>query len=121
MQVRGDIGYDVRAKAFTVIHGPISVFSKFKAHFDELMSVELRRERGDGATLPRWTIHDLRRTGRSLMSQAGISPDHAERALGHIIPGVRGVYDCHDFRDEKRQAFEALAARVDHILRTIKR
>jgi len=54
------------------------------------------------------------------MSQAGISPDHAERALGHIIPGVRGVYDCHDFRDEKRQAFEALAARVDHILRTIK-
>ncbi len=86
MQVRGDIGYDVRAKAFTVIHGPISVFSKFKAHFDELMSVELRRERGDGATLPRWTIHDLRRTGRSLMSQAGISPDHAERALGLSSP-----------------------------------
>jgi hypothetical protein len=68
--------------------------------------------------VPGWTIHDLRRTARSLMSQAGVAPDHAERALGHVIGGVRGVYDRHAYRKEKRQAFEALAARIDHILRT---
>jgi integrase len=64
----------------------------------------------------RWTIHDLRRTARTLMAQAGIEPDHAERCLGHAIPGVRGVYDCHEYRDEKGHAFEALAAVIARIL-----
>ena len=43
------------------------------------------------------------------MSRAGVSADHAERCLGHVIGGVRGVYDRHEFADEKRAAFEALA------------
>jgi integrase len=63
-----------------------------------------------------WTIHDLRRTARSLMSRAGVMADHAERALGHIIGGVRGVYDRHEYRAEKLAAFEALAAMIDRIL-----
>ena len=66
--------------------------------------------------LPRWTIHDLRRTARSLMSRAGVDPDHAERALGHVIPGIRGVYDVHEFREEKARAFEALAGQIDRIV-----
>jgi integrase len=40
-----------------------------------------------------WTVHVLRRTARSLMSRAGVPTDHAERCLGHVIGGVRGVYD----------------------------
>jgi integrase len=63
-----------------------------------------------------WTIHDLRRTARTLMTQAGVSIDHAERALGHVIGGVRGVYDRHAYREEKRAAFEALATRVKTIV-----
>ncbi len=42
--------------------------------------------------------------------------ESAERALGHVIPGVRGVYDRASYRDEKRRAFEAVAARLDVIL-----
>src|SRR5262249_45565892 len=42
-----------------------------------------------------WRLHDLRRTARSLMSRAGVPSDHAERCLGHVINGVRGVYDRH--------------------------
>jgi integrase len=61
-------------------------------------------------------IHDLRRTARSLMSRAGVPSDHAERALGHAIGGVRGVYDRHAYLAEKRAAFEALAATVASIL-----
>jgi integrase len=100
----------------------IGGFSKFRARFDGLMLAELRKiaeGRGDDpaeVTLPRWTIHDLRRTARSAMTQAGVPPDHAERALGHVIGGVRGVYDRHGYREEKRRAFEALAAHVDRVV-----
>ena len=40
------------------------------------------------AGVTNWTIHDLRRTARSLMSRAGVRPDIAERVLGHAIRGV---------------------------------
>jgi integrase len=63
-----------------------------------------------------WVLHDLRRTARSLMSRAGVPVDHAERCLGHVIGGVRGVYDRHEFREEKRLAFEALAGLVERIV-----
>jgi integrase len=83
---------------------PISGFSKFKRGFDERCGVS------------GWTLHDLRRTARSLMSRAGVSPDHAERALGHVIGGVRGVYDVHGYEREKRAALEMLAAQIARVL-----
>jgi integrase len=83
---------------------PISGFSKFKERLDEACGVS------------GWTLHDLRRTARSLMSRAGVSTDHAERCLGHVIGGVRGVYDRHDFYAEKARAAEALAAQIEHTL-----
>jgi integrase len=63
-----------------------------------------------------WTVHDLRRTARSLMSRAGVRPDIAERVLGHVIKGVEGVYDRHSYRDEKAHALKALAALVANIV-----
>jgi integrase len=73
-----------------------------------------RLETASGVT--GFTLHDLRRTARSLMSRAGVSADHAERCLGHVIPGVRGVYDRHLFHREKALAFEALAALIERIV-----
>jgi integrase len=64
-----------------------------------------------------WTLHDLRRTARSLMSRAGVSSDVAERCLGHVIGGVRGVYDRHEYLEEKRKAFEALARMIGEIVK----
>jgi integrase len=63
-----------------------------------------------------WRLHDLRRSARSLMSRAGVPTDHAERSLGHIIGGVRGVYDRYQYLDEKRHAFNALAGLVERII-----
>jgi integrase len=63
-----------------------------------------------------WTLHDLRRTARSLMSRAGVSSDVAERCLGHVIKGVRGTYDRHEYYEEKQQAYEALAGIVERIV-----
>ena len=82
----------------------IGGFSKFKAKLDKLSGV-------DG-----WTIHDLRRTSRSLMSRAGISADVGERCLGHVVGGMRGVYDRHSFSEEMRAAFETLAKLVERIV-----
>jgi integrase len=89
---------------FTTGSTAIGGFSKFKEDFDKQC----------GAT--GWTIHDLRRTARSLMSRAGVDADIAERCLGHAIPGVRGIYDRHAYYDEKKRAFEMLAAQIDRIL-----
>jgi hypothetical protein len=50
------------------------------------------------------------------MSRAGVASDHAERCLGHVIGGVRGVYDRHEYLEEKRRAFEALASLVERIV-----
>jgi len=63
-----------------------------------------------------WVVHDLRRTARSLMSRAGVNSDHAERCLGHVIGGIRGVYDRHRYHDEMLRAYEALAAQIERIV-----
>jgi integrase len=83
---------------------PLSGFVKPKARLDAACGVK------------DWTLHDLRRTARSLLSRAGIAPDVAERCLGHVIPGVRGVYDRHTYEPEMRHAFEALAAQILRII-----
>jgi integrase len=96
----GDEGF-----VFTIGGGcPIAGFSKFKRRFDERCGVA------------DWKLHDLRRTARSLMSRAGAASDHAERCLGHVLAGVRGTYDRHEYHAEKKHAFEALAAQVDRIV-----
>jgi len=59
-----------------------------------------------------WRLHDLRRTGRSLMSRAKVPFGHAERCLGHSRDGIRSVYDKYQYEAEMRSAFEALAALV---------
>jgi integrase len=93
---------------------PFSGFSKAKRKLDskilEIRKAERRKP------MPPWVLHDLRRTARSLMSRAGVDKDIAERVLGHTIPGVRGVYDRHEYLKEKRDALEQLAALVAQIL-----
>jgi integrase len=63
-----------------------------------------------------WTLHDLRRTARSLMSRAGVPSEHAERCLGHVIGGVEGVYNRHGYRDEMLIAYEKLATLIGQIV-----
>jgi integrase len=68
------------------------------------------------APMPPWTLHDLRRTARSLMSRAGVQPHIAERVLGHVQPGVEGIYDRHHYRNEKRDAVDRLARLIATIV-----
>ncbi len=66
--------------------------------------------------MPRWTLHDLRRTARSLMAAAGVLTLHAELIMGHKQDGVVGIYDRHDYLDEKGDALLRLANRIRDIV-----
>jgi integrase len=97
---------------------PFSGFAKSKAALDKAVYVAMK-EKASGADidpLPNWTLHDLRRTAKTLMARAGVRPDISERVLGHVIAGVEGTYDRHDYADEKRDALERLAAIVERIV-----
>jgi integrase len=76
----------------------------------------LKERLDEASVVSGWTLHDLRRTARSLMSRAGVQTDHAERCLGHVIGGVRGVYDCWEYLPEKRAAYDKLAGLVERIV-----
>jgi integrase len=94
---------------------PINGFAKVKKALDREIT-RIRAAAGRPA-MEGWCLHDLRRTARSLMSRAKVPSDHAERVLNHVIGGVRGIYDRHDYADEKRAALEALAALVTRIIK----
>jgi integrase len=93
---------------------PFSGFSKAKRELDK--AIADIREREGRPPMENWTLHDLRRTARTLLARAGVRDDIAERCLGHVIKGVEKVYNRYAYLDEKRAAFEALASLVSRIL-----
>ncbi len=76
----------------------------------------LKRGIDEKAQIAPWVIHDLRRTSRSLMARAGVRSDIAERVLGHVLPGVEGIYDRYEYREEKADALAKLAGLIALIL-----
>jgi integrase len=98
---------------------PFSGFGKSKAALDKAVLKAMRERAAKGAKvapLPNWTLHDLRRTAKTLMVRAGVRPDVSERVLGHVIRGVESTYDRYSYADEKRDALEKLAAMIERIL-----
>lgn len=98
---------------------PYSRSGKSKAKLDEAVFAAMKTQAKKGAKiepLPNWTLHDLRRTAKTLIVRAGVRPDISERVLGHVIAGVEGTYDRHSYAEEKRDALEKLAAMIERIL-----
>jgi integrase len=100
--------------------GHIAGWSSLKTAFDLRCSIS-----------PGWTIHDLRRTARTLMTKIRIESESkdangkkilvraidsqvAEMIMGHAPSGVHGTYDRHDHIPEMGEALIHLA---DHIAR----
>ena len=63
--------------------------------------------------MPHFTIHDLRRTAATLLSEEGFQPDVIEKALNHTIKGVRGVYNRAEYSEQRRQMLQAWADLID--------
>lgn len=81
----------------------------------------LRHQRGAGYLFPPASgpaPHDLRRTVRTQFAAMGCPSDVAEAVLGHMQPGIEGVYNVHRYDAERRlwlgrlsDAWEAAAVR----------
>ncbi len=68
-----------------------------------LRLVERLNNAGDGSvTVRRFTPLDLRSTARSYLPSFGVSIFVAERCLNHSLGGLTGIYDQHDYMDERR-------------------
>jgi integrase len=113
---------------------PIGGYSKYKLALDKLLLEATEKEgsavckrivddlnerypgKGYRPFDGKWTTHSLRKTARTLLERIGISTQVAEKCLGHVDGGIVGVYSHHEFKAEKRTAFEALAREIERIV-----
>jgi integrase len=69
----------------------------------------------DALVLPggKWTAHDLRRTGATLMGELGVRPDVIERCLNHTEQDrMKRTYQRHSYQEEMREAWRLLGDRL---------
>jgi integrase len=74
-----------------------------------------RKREGKPALLEisHFTLHDFRRTGSTLLHGKGYASDVIEKALGHKIKGVRGVYNKASYLPERRDMLQFWANYLD--------
>jgi integrase len=62
-----------------------------------------------------WTPHDLRRTSRTVLASLGCPDPVAEAILGHMQPGIKGIYNIHGYDKERREWLTQLAAKYESL------
>jgi integrase len=85
--------------------GGYSGWSKAKEQMDEVVKIKKP-----------WTLHDLRRTGRTGLGMLGVAPHIAEAVLNHLPPKLMRTYDKNKYEKEKREALDLWAA---HLMRLV--
>ncbi|WP_241596494.1 tyrosine-type recombinase/integrase [Rosenbergiella epipactidis] len=71
---------------------------------ESTLPVALAKVRAELPDIPNFTIHDFRRTARTHLAALGVDPVVAERCLNHRIKGVEGIYNRHQYFNERRAA-----------------
>ena len=62
----------------------------------------------------KWTPHDLRRTGATVMTALGVIPEVAERCLNHTEENkVKRTYQRHSYTNEMSEAWNRLGEHLD--------
>lgn len=67
-------------------------------------------------TVTHWSPHDLRRTSRTMIASMGCPHEIGEALLGHVLPGVGGIYNLHQYDAERRLWLQRLSDRLDALL-----
>src|SRR5262245_1838682 len=86
---------------------PFSGWGKAKGQLDAVLNI------------PKWKIHDIRRTAATQMAEIGIQPHIIEAVLNHISGhkgGVAGIYNRAAYETEKATALNRWAAHVAVII-----
>lgn len=66
----------------------------------------------------KWTPHDLRRTGATLMVALGVPPEVVERCLNHVEANrMKRIYQRHEYSAEMKAAWSKLGDRLDLLTR----
>jgi integrase len=92
-----------------------SGYSKAKLALDRTLA-QLRKREGR-KPMPAWQFRDLRRTARTgIRGWIKMDDEIAKRVLGHVVPGVDGVYNVYDYRDEKAEALQKWAVYIAGIV-----
>jgi integrase len=92
---------------FPGLHGVFNGWSKAKAALDAKSGVT------------DWRLHDLRRTVATGLQRLGARLEVTEQILNHVSgsrAGIVGVYQRHDFANEKRDALESWGSHVEVIV-----
>jgi integrase len=101
----------LRDFVFGTGQGGFSGWSKAKKQLDERIAA--------GATVAPWRLHDLRRSLATNLQRLGVRLEVTEAILNHVggsRGGIVGVYQRHDWANEKRAALAAWANRLAEIV-----
>ena len=83
---------------------PVNGFSKAKAQLDRYSGVS------------DWKIHDIRRTVATNLSKLGVDRFLLQRVMNHTDKSVTKIYDRYSYLDEKREALQKWADKLDEII-----
>jgi integrase len=89
------------------------VFPGLRGTFNGFSKAKTALDKDSGVT--GWRLHDLRRTMATGLQRLGVRLEVTEQVLNHVSgsrSGIVGVYQRHNFAQEKRAALEAWAAHV---------
>lgn len=64
-------------------------------------------------TVTHWAPHDLRRTARTLLASLRCPDEVGEAILGHMKPGIVGVYNLHTYDAERVEWLKRLDAHLE--------
>ena len=67
----------------------------------------------DEQRIDEFTVHDLRRTGSTLLHEMGFNSDWIEKNLAHEQQGVRAVYNKAEYAEQRKEMMQRWADQVD--------
>jgi integrase len=88
--------------------------SQKNSHFKSSVLSHAVRRNLEHFGLPKFTPHDLRRTGSTQLAAFRVPRFDRERILNHADRTVGGVYDMYEYQDEKRAALILWADIIRH-------
>jgi integrase len=62
-----------------------------------------------------FTVHDLRRTAATRLSEMEFNKDWIEKAMNHTLPGVRGIYNRAQYAKQRRRMLQTWADAMDRM------
>ena len=85
-----------------------------RATFNRITYAVVERAKNEGLPLDAFTVHDLRRTGSTLLNELGFNSDWIEKCLAHEEGrSSRGVYNKAEYEQQRRHMLQEWADIID--------